>query len=309
MDPRRLLTFRAVAHERSFSRAAEKLSRSQPSVSHQIALLETEVGIRLLDRGRGGMRLTPAGEVLLEHADQIAWRLELADRQIAEVAEGRRETLRIGSFPTAMAAFVPVAVRKLRAGDPDLSVLLGEVTPSTLEPRLLRGDFDIVLSYQDSGLERREIDGVERIDLLCDTFLVGLPLEHRLARESGPIKLAELAEEVWILASTEGFLAESLREAGFEPRVAATTQDPVATHGLIASGLGVGWIPGLLADDQAGIAMRRVDGNLRTRDVYALVPPGDRHPLAAKAITALEETASDFTERAANAPPRKKRSR
>ena len=53
MDPRRLLTFRTVARERSFSRAAETLSLSQPSVSHQVALLETEIGVRLLDRGRG----------------------------------------------------------------------------------------------------------------------------------------------------------------------------------------------------------------------------------------------------------------
>src|SRR5690348_2920158 len=110
MDSRRLLTFRTVARERSFSRAAKKLSLSQPSVSHQIALLETEVGLRLLDRGRGGIRLTPAGEVLLEHADQIAWRLELADRQLAGVAATRHATLRIGSFPTAMAAFLPGAV-------------------------------------------------------------------------------------------------------------------------------------------------------------------------------------------------------
>ena len=72
MDSRRLLTFRTVAHERSFSRAAETLSLSQPSVSHQIALLETEIGVRLLDRGRGGLRLTRAGEVLLEHADHVA---------------------------------------------------------------------------------------------------------------------------------------------------------------------------------------------------------------------------------------------
>ncbi|HEY1712909.1 MAG TPA: LysR family transcriptional regulator, partial [Solirubrobacteraceae bacterium] len=77
------MTFRAVAHERSFSRAAEKLLLSQPSVSHQVALLETEIGVRLLDRGPGGLRLTRAGKVLLEHADQVAWRLELADRQIA----------------------------------------------------------------------------------------------------------------------------------------------------------------------------------------------------------------------------------
>src|SRR3954447_3185312 len=117
MDPRRLLTFRAVAHERSFSRAAEKLSLSQPSVSHQIALLESEVGVRLLDRGRGGLRLTAAGEILVGHADQIAWRLELADRQVAQAAEARCETLRIGSFPTAMAAFVPLAVTRLRESE------------------------------------------------------------------------------------------------------------------------------------------------------------------------------------------------
>src|SRR5436190_19622395 len=105
MDSRRLLTFRTVAHERSFSRAAETLSLSQPSVSHQIALLETEIGIRLLERGRGGLRLTRAGEVLLEHADHIAWRLQLADTQITALAGQRRENLRLGAFPTALAGF------------------------------------------------------------------------------------------------------------------------------------------------------------------------------------------------------------
>src|SRR3954451_1605371 len=107
MDPRRLLTFRAVAHHKSFSRAAEQLSLTQPSVSHQIALLETEVGIRLIDRGRGELRLTAAGAVLLEHADEVAWRLELADKQIAELSSKHREHLRLGAFPTALAGFVP----------------------------------------------------------------------------------------------------------------------------------------------------------------------------------------------------------
>src|SRR4051812_14193784 len=129
MDPRRLLTFRTVAHERSFSRAAEKLSLSQPSVSHQVALLETETGVRLLDRGRGGLRLTHAGAVLLEHADHIAWRLQLADEQIAHLAEDRRDQVRLGSFPTALADFVPSAVARLRLTHGDLRVLLGEVTP------------------------------------------------------------------------------------------------------------------------------------------------------------------------------------
>src|SRR4051794_19305583 len=137
MDPRRLLTFRVVAHERSFSRAAERLSRSQPSVSSQIALLETEIGVRLFERGRRGLRLTPAGEVLIEHADHVAWRLQLADTQIAALSDDRRDQVRLGSFPTALAGFVPSAVARLRLTHSDLRVLLSEVTPSTLERRFL----------------------------------------------------------------------------------------------------------------------------------------------------------------------------
>src|SRR3954465_5925601 len=199
MDPRRLLTFRADAHARSFSRAAEGLSLTQPSVSHQIALLETEIGILLLERGRGGLRLTPAGEVLLEHADHLAWRLELADTQIAALAAAARAHGGGGCFPTPMAGLVPAAIVRLRADHGDIRVLLSEVTASTLESRLLSGEFDIALSYQDATLPRREIKNVERIDLVQETFLVGLPPDHRLAERPGPIALADLAGDDWIV--------------------------------------------------------------------------------------------------------------
>src|SRR4051794_1783471 len=150
MDPRRMMTFRAVAHARSFSRAAEGLSLSQPSVSHQVALLETEIGVRLLERGRGGLRLTRAGNVLLEHADHVAWRLELADTQIAELAGERRAGLRLGAFPPALAGFVPSAITRLRQANSDLRVRLSEVTPNTLERRFLSGELDVAISYQDA---------------------------------------------------------------------------------------------------------------------------------------------------------------
>src|SRR6266446_3272687 len=175
MDPRRLLTFRTVAHERSFSRAAEKLLLSQPSVSHQVALLETEIGVRLLERGRGGLRLTHAGEVLLEHADNVAWRLQLADTQITDLAEQHRDQVRFGAFPTALAGFVPSAIARLRPAHPDLRILLSEVTANTLEPRFLSGEFDVAVGYQDATTERREFQGAQRTDLFQETFLVGLP--------------------------------------------------------------------------------------------------------------------------------------
>src|SRR6478609_5319127 len=278
MDPRRLLVFRVVAHERSFSRAAEKLSLSQPSVSHQVALLETEIGVRLLDRdrGRAGLRLTHAGTILLEHADEVGWRLQLADAQIAGVAQKHRDEVRLGAFPTALAGFVPSAIRRLRAADGGLRVLLSEVTPSTLEPRFLSGEFDVALGYQFATASRREFEGAERIDLFQETFLIGIPPQHRLAESTRPVALSELADEDWIVPSTDGFLVQACRDAGFDPRIVSITQDPVATRGLIARGIGVGWVPTLLLDDYAGVAIHRTDQPIGRRDIYALLPPGER---------------------------------
>jgi DNA-binding transcriptional LysR family regulator len=294
MDPRRLLTFRAVAHARSFSRAAEGLSLTQPSVSHQIALLETEVGVRLLQRGRGGLRLTGAGQVLLEHADHIAWRLELADTQIAALAGQRRESLRLGAFPTALPGLVPSAITRLRRAHGDLRVRLSEVTPSSLESRILSGELDVAISYQDTTADRYELPGAERIDLMQDTFLVGLPPEHRLAGTDAPISLKQLADDDWIFASTDGFLAQACRDVGFEPHIVATTSEPLATRGLIARGLGVGWIPSLVLDEYSGITIRPVKEAIRRRDIYALLPPGDRHAHARDVLAALRSAAETF---------------
>src|SRR3954452_8881024 len=295
MDPRRLLTFRTVAHDRSFSRAAQRLSRSQPSVSNQIALLEREAAVRLFDRGRRGLRLTHAGELLLEHADHVAWRLELADRQIAALADATRTEVRLGAFPTALAGLVPAATTALKAVRHDIRLRFSEVVPAALEPRLLSGEFDIALSYQDASLDRREINGVERVDLIQETFLVGLPPDHPRARPDGPLALTELADEDWILPSTEGFLIDACREAGFEPRIVAISSETVSTRGMIQRGLGVGWVPSLLADDYRHVlAVRPVDGPMRQRDIYALLPPGERHHHVDDVLAALREAAHAF---------------
>ncbi|MCW2928405.1 MAG: putative LysR-family transcriptional regulator [Thermoleophilia bacterium] len=293
MDPRRILTFRAVAHEGSFSRAARALSLSQPSVSHQIALLETEAGVRLIDRQPGGLHLTPAGDVLLEHADRLAWRLDLARAQVGEIASRARIEIRVGSFPTALAGYLPAAVVQLRETRPEARVVLSEVTPSTIETRFLSGEFDIAISYQDDGDTRREFEGAERIELLHDTFLLGLPPNHPLANDEGRIDLSKLSDDDWIVPSLDGYLVNACRAAGFEPRVASVTYDPLATRGLIARGLGVGFVPELLGRDFHEVALRPVAG-VRHRQVFALLPPGRRHPLASAVIDALTMVAPHY---------------
>src|SRR4051812_13123596 len=133
LDPRRLLTFRAVAREGSFSRAAAVLHRSQPAVSHQVAALERELGTALLVRGRGGATPTPAGELLLAHADALATRLELAGTQMDALMADTRRTLRVGGFPSALATIVPAAAAALRADEPGLELAVEEGTVAELE--------------------------------------------------------------------------------------------------------------------------------------------------------------------------------
>src|SRR3954453_14656492 len=126
MDPRRLLTFRAVAHERSFSRAARALSLSQPSVSNQIAALEREAGVRLLEREPGGLRLTRGGEILLGHADAIGARRDLARTRVGRPAHESRARRRGGAFPAALAGLVPAAVDRVRLDHPEVRVTVDE---------------------------------------------------------------------------------------------------------------------------------------------------------------------------------------
>src|SRR4029450_9110977 len=113
LDPRRLLTFRAVARAGSFSAAARELSLTQPAVSQQVAALERELGGRWRHGGPGGLSLTDAGALALEHADALAERMAIADAQLAELGneEGK---LRVGAFPSALATVVAAALQRLR---------------------------------------------------------------------------------------------------------------------------------------------------------------------------------------------------
>src|ERR687890_92054 len=136
MDPRRMLTFRAVAHERSFSGAARELALSQPSVSNQVAAREP-----------GGLRLTNDGEILLEHADAIAERLDLARTQLAAAAAGYRTRLRVGAFPTALAGLIPAAVDRVRLDHPAIKVTVDEGA-GDLVGRVRSGELHLAIAFQ-----------------------------------------------------------------------------------------------------------------------------------------------------------------
>jgi DNA-binding transcriptional LysR family regulator len=298
MDPRRVLTFRAVAHERSFSRAARELALSQPSVSNQVASLEREIGVRLLDRQPGGLTLTREGEILLEHADAIAERLQLASEQLAATAQGHRARLRIGAFPTALAVLVPEAVARVRDMHPDTKLTVEEGTDH-LPARVRSGELHLAVAFQNAAERRHEPPGVERRDLFLEHFLVALAPDHALA-EQPELRLADLAADDWTAAVPDGLIVSACRAAGFEPHLVSLTHDQLAIRGLVSRGLVVTLVPELLAEPFKDLALRPIAGTGPSREVYALLPPGGRHPLVTPTLDALDTTAAQLRARASS---------
>jgi len=292
LDPRRLLTFREVARLGSFSRAAEALALSQPAVSQQVGALEQELGTTLLVRGRTGAVPTTTGELLLQHAEALAARLELADSQIDEVVADERRALRVGAFPSAIATIVPDAIASLRGDDPALEVSVEEGTLDELGAGVESGRLHAAVCFQDAGAPRREFGGLGRIDLGEEPMVALLPADHRLARERA-VALRELADEAWMAPSRDGIVVNACRAAGFEPRLAILTRDPLAACAIAAAGLAVSLTPQLITRvELPGVATPPLRGEPPRRSLYLLIPAAGAHPLAGELADALEAALS-----------------
>jgi DNA-binding transcriptional LysR family regulator len=289
LDPRRLLTFRAVAHARSFSRAAAQLSLTQPAVSQHVGSLERQLGTRLIVRGAGTFELTAAGALLLDHADALAERLERADRQLDELLAGGRRELRIGAYPSALATLVPDALVRLRALEPGLAVQARQDRTDGLAASVRDGGLHVALCFQDAAEARREHAGLVRHEVFEEDFLALLPAGHRLAGRAA-VRLADLRDETWSAPSRDGIVVRACRAAGFEPDIAFVTTDPLAIGALVAAGLCVTVtferLATRLGEDVVAV---RLQGRPARRAVYALAPPEGEHPLVPVLLGAIRE--------------------
>ena len=286
IDPRRLLTFREVARLGSFSRAGEALSLTQPAVSQQVSALERQLGVRLLVRGPGGPTPTEAGALLLAHADALADRLSQADAQVAELSAAERETLRIGSFPSALASVIPAAIARLRERRPEVQVEAVEASGDELGAAVAAGALHLAMCFQDADAPPRRPDGTERHELGGEAMDVVLALDHPLAgRET--LWLRDLADEVWTAPSRDSLIYRSCVAAGFEPRIAFVTRDVLAARGLVRAGLAVTLMPELVSGMFDDLVAVPLDGPQPRRSLYALTPVAGVRESALEFLSAL----------------------
>jgi DNA-binding transcriptional LysR family regulator len=290
LDPRRLLTFREVARRGSFSRAAEALSLTQPAVSQQVAALERQLGARLLERGPGGPAPTEAGAVLLDHANVIADRLAQADAQLAEMVGAERETLRVGAFPSALGSIVPAAIAALHDQRPEVQVEAAEGSAEANGALVAAGELHVAVCFQDAAAAPHAPDGTARHELGDEAMLAMLPASHPLAGRRR-IELSALAGETWTAPSRDHLVYRACVAAGFEPRIAYVSRDPLAIGELVAGGLAVTLAPELLAGRLSDVAFVGLEDSVPRRSLYALTAAsGVREP--ARLLVALLQEAT-----------------
>jgi DNA-binding transcriptional LysR family regulator len=297
LNTARLKILNEVAHRGSFSATADALDYTQSAVSQQIAALEAEAGMTLLQRHPRGVSLTAAGQTLVGHAEGILARLESAEAALGAIAGLRGGRLRMASFPTAGATLMPLAIATFRTRYPQVELTLTEGEPEQIAPRLRAGELDLALLFEfDDGAAQDELT---RVELLEDPLYLALPSEHKLAKRR-KLRLEDLREEAWVQTSSASpcarHVVRSCHAAGFEPNVAFESDDYQTVQGLVAAGVGVALIPELaLTVVREGIAIRALSPQPPVRQVIAATPAGARLLPAAPAMLAvLSEAAARY---------------
>lgn len=239
MDLRRLKQFVAVAEELHFGRAAAKLGLTQPPLSMAIRGLERELGVRLFERTRRSVALTPAGAVFLDEARALLARAASAADLARAAHRGEVGRLVVGYLAATAYTLMPVAVRDFVSRFPAVRLELREHTMGTQLEALQRGDIDVALMRPVPGQPAIAFETV-----MQEPMVVALPAAHSLARLAR-IPPKRLAPEGWVMFPRDpGTIFHDLimgfcRTAGFAPRISQEASQTHAVLGLVSAGLGV----------------------------------------------------------------------
>jgi DNA-binding transcriptional LysR family regulator len=313
LDPRRLALLREVVRHGSFSGAAAALYVTQPAVSRQIAKLEEEAGVRLIERMPGGLRLTDAGRLAVERADAIAGHLAAAEAELEAIATLGGGRLRMTAFPTAASTIVLDALQEFRREHPDVELTFVESGTNAGLRRLRAGEVDLALAFREHGRPAPgEWADLEAELLTLDPLFVAVAKDHPLAGEPA-IRLRDLADDGWIQAvqaGPSGITYQACLAAGFEPRIVARSDHAHITQGLVALGIGVTMISSFsvpLARRDVVVRPLRPDGP--KRDVFTVTLPGRLPPPAIREmVRILQKVASRYSVRAGGSAPRSSKS-
>ncbi|KJL36768.1 LysR family transcriptional regulator [Microbacterium azadirachtae] len=276
---RRLRLLHEFALRGTIAEVAHSLAYSPSTVSQQLALLEREAGVALLEPDGRRIRLTAEGRVLAAHAARA---LELDEQARQELSQAPAEAVRISAMPTAAETIVPAALTAVAASHPHLRVEMTEAPPEEGLFELTARRFDLVIAEQYPGHTRERHAGNAH-ELIGED-----PIRLVLPPGEDAVSLPRLRERAWVMepigSAARQWAVQQCRAAGFEPDVRFEAADLTAHVRLIESGHAVGMLPDLIwGDAPAHVTLSELPGS-PVREVFTAVRESAR---ASEAIGAV----------------------
>ncbi|MER7521226.1 LysR family transcriptional regulator [Streptomyces sp. NPDC126499] len=294
MDVRRMQVLRAVITSGSVTAAAAHLGYTPSAVSQQVAALEKETGIALLERVGRGVRPTAAGLLLTRYAAVVSEHLAEAETALADLRAGREGRLTVRYFASVGPTLLAPALARVRREHPAVAIDPRLADPDDALAEVFRGDADLAVVVRPPDDAPRH--GVRVVHLLDDPYRAVLPSGHPLAAKR-VLDLTDLAGEPWVGSEPPGPcltpITDACAAAGFSPDFTATSEDYATAQGFVAAGLGISLIPRLgLSARHPGVAVRRVRHPEPVRAIHAVIRAGSlEQPVLRTLLDALRTAA------------------
>jgi len=276
MELRHLRYFTAVVECKGYREASRRLHIAQPSISQAVSDLEDELGLKLFSRTGRNARLRPEGEIFYADAVRILQLSETAILTAKRAAQGKVGRLSIGFIGSATLSFLPDLIRRYKLEYPNVKLALHDLYPVELDQACDRGEIDIAIT-RPLSLELSE-NRQSRV-LLRDPLVAVLPRSRKLKLKSKKIRLADLANERFILFHRKGapvvFDTIVCRSHGFSPRVENEPNSMQTILSLVEAEEGVAIVPASTSNLRSnGVRFVRLVPDLYL-DLIAVWPLGE----------------------------------
>ncbi len=244
---RHMWLFLAVAEEKHFGRAARRLGMTQPPLTQQIQVLEQSLKVKLFDRSKRGVQLTPVGQAILPAVKKFAGQVERLELALNDAVAGHTGMLTIGAISTAMLDVLPAYINQMKALMPDVVISIKEIDSAEAIPALQSGEIDLAFARLAGELGA----GIGLLPLSSAELVVALPHHHRLAGQSS-IKINALMHEEWVMFSRHlspvyfDSITAACRSEGFSPRIIHEVRSVASQIAFVGCGQGIALVPASL---------------------------------------------------------------
>ncbi|WP_406625240.1 LysR substrate-binding domain-containing protein [Acidovorax sp. SDU_ACID1] len=247
MDLRQLRQFVVLATELNYRRAAERLNMTQPPLSIAIKRLEEDLGVKLFERDRLGVRLTVPGGVFLDEACRLLENAEIAVQTTRDADRGRIGTLRLCSVPSAAILLLPQILPVFTQRFPSIRIALSSGSTVQILGDLQQGGLDAAFVVPPAS----KYPEIEYVQMPRQELLLAVPSAHKVAQRRH-VKLSDLGDEPLVAlahSDSPGFAGEimaSCQREGFHPKILQESSHALVTLPLVSAGLGMAIVPAAL---------------------------------------------------------------